>query len=116
MPDDPILERLRTIIFALPETVETDTWGSPHFRVNNKIFVGYGIGDDGPSMSFRADLMEQADLIQQARYSIAHYTGRYGGTTMLLNGKVSWKDVAQHVEGSYRIIAPKRLIKLLDNR
>lgn len=43
---DPVLEKLRRICLALPNTKETMTWGSPHFRVGEKIFTGYGTEDD----------------------------------------------------------------------
>ena len=39
------LQKLRRICLALPEAVETETWGKPHFRVNDKIFCGCGEED-----------------------------------------------------------------------
>ena len=50
MADDP-LERLREICLALPDTKETLTWGSPYFRVGEKIFAGYGEEDGSPSVA-----------------------------------------------------------------
>ena len=41
MAADP-LARVREICLALPDTKETLTWGSPYFRVGDKIFAGYG--------------------------------------------------------------------------
>lgn len=113
-PDDPILARIREIIAALPETEETPTWGSPHFRVRNKIFAGYGVYEGVPQISFQTDLHEQSELIQHARYRIAAYTGKYGGVTMLLNGRIPWKAVAAHLETSWRMKAPKVVVKAWD--
>ena len=33
---------MQSICLKLPNTKETLTWGKPHFRVNDKIFAGYG--------------------------------------------------------------------------
>ena len=40
MSDDP-LGRLREICLALPEATEKEAWGTPTFRVRNKIFTMY---------------------------------------------------------------------------
>ena len=39
---DKVLKQFRKACLAFPDTVETITWGSPHFRVANKIFCGFG--------------------------------------------------------------------------
>ena len=40
MARDP-LPRLRKVCLALPEATEKEAWGSPTFRVRNKLFVRY---------------------------------------------------------------------------
>ena len=37
---ETVLNRMREICLALPDTKETMTWGKPHFRVIEKIFAG----------------------------------------------------------------------------
>ena len=48
------------------------------------------------------------------RFSIAKYVGKYGGIDMQLGKKPDWNEVEQLIVDSYRIIAPKRLVKQLD--
>lgn len=111
MEPDPILDRLRALVAQLPETVETITWGHPHWRVANKIFAGYEAYHGVPVLGFRTDLDEQEQLIQQPKYSIAPYTGKYGGVCLQLTGRIAWKRVEQHLATSWRIVAPKALVK-----
>jgi hypothetical protein len=48
------------------------------------------------------------------RFSIAKYTGKYGGIDMRLGPKPNWDEVEHFIVESYRIIAPKRLVRQLD--
>jgi predicted DNA-binding protein (MmcQ/YjbR family) len=50
----PPLDRLRAICLALPETTEKETWGHPNFRVCDKIFAMYKIGDGRASFWCKA--------------------------------------------------------------
>ena len=54
MATDP-LEKLREICLALPDTKETLTWGSPYFRVGEKIFAGYDEEDGRPSVGLKLE-------------------------------------------------------------
>ena len=40
-----ILDRLRTICLALPEAHEVEAWGTPTFRVKNKLFAMWASSD-----------------------------------------------------------------------
>ena len=51
---DP-LQKMREICLALPDTKETLTWGSPHFRVGEKIFAGYSEEDGRLSIGFKLE-------------------------------------------------------------
>ena len=59
---DPILERLRKICLAFPDSKETLTWGEPHFRVGEKIFAGYSNGGGKVTIGFKLT-MEHADVV-----------------------------------------------------
>ena len=41
MPDLDLLDRVRRICLALPETSEKEAWGEPTFRVRKKLFAMY---------------------------------------------------------------------------
>ena len=118
MADDPAYTRFKAICLALPSTKVTMTWGSPHMRVGEKIFTGWGLEDDGAHWSFsvKLDKDKQAALVQSdPRFAIAAYTGKYGGTTMTVaKGEEDWGEIAALVEEGYRNIAPKTLIAKLD--
>jgi predicted DNA-binding protein (MmcQ/YjbR family) len=99
---------------ALPGATETVTWGHPLFRVADKIFVGYGDDGGGESMSAKVGKGRQAKLIRDSRYSIAPYVGRFGWVQFKLSGKVDWDEVTGLVLESYRLIAPKPMLKKMD--
>jgi hypothetical protein len=117
MADDPAYTRFKAICLALPDTKVTMTWGSPHMRVGEKIFTGWGLEDGGRSWSFsvKLDKDKQAALVQSdPRFAIASYTGKYGGTTMTVaKGDEDWGEIAALVEEGYRNIAPKKLIAMI---
>jgi predicted DNA-binding protein (MmcQ/YjbR family) len=116
MAEDAFHERLLQIVRRLPEAVEDWPWGSIHCKVADKIFVGWGRDESGEmSIGIRTTLELQSMLVaSDPRFSIAKYVGKYGGIDMRLGKKPSWPEVEQFIVGSYRIIAPKRLVKLLD--
>jgi hypothetical protein len=116
-PTSKVLARLREICLALPEAEEIETWGHPTFRVRKKIFVGAGADDDGRAqMSCKAPPGEQQALVaaDPARFFVPAYVGNRGWVGVRLDGKVDWDEIAELVEESYRLTAPKKLSALLD--
>ena len=116
MATDAFHERLLTIVNKLPETVEDWPWGSIHCKVADKIFVGWSRDDNGVmSIGIRTTLELQAMLVgSDPRFSIAKYVGKYGGIDMRLDPDPDWDEVEEFIVDSYRIVAPKRLVRLLD--
>jgi hypothetical protein len=115
---DPFHERLLAMVLALPGAYEDRPWGSVHCKVAGKIFVGWGRHDDGEmGLGFRTNLELQSMLVaSDPRFTIAKYVGQYGGVDMRLGPKPDWAEVEQFIVESYRIIAPKKLVKELDAR
>lgn len=111
------LERFESLCLALPNTKKTMTWGSPHYRVGEKIFAGASVGEDGKeSGGFKLTKEHQAERVaSDPRFTIAAYVGKHGWVDMDLRGKPDWDEVKALVEESYALIAPKRLVKLLDD-
>jgi hypothetical protein len=110
MADDPAYVRFRKLCLALPETKVTMTWGSPHMRVRDKIFTGWGLDDDGRSWSFsvKLDQDKHAALVaSDSRFSVAPYSGRTMMTVQ--KGNEDWGEIAALVEEGYRNVAPKTL-------
>ena len=112
MAVDPAYKRFEKLCLALPEAKMTITWGSPHMRVRDKIFTGWGLEDDGLHWSFsvKLDKDKQAALVaSDPRFSV-HY-GR--ATVTVAKGEEDWDEIAALVEESYRLIAPKTLVAKL---
>ncbi|MEP7121706.1 MAG: MmcQ/YjbR family DNA-binding protein [Byssovorax sp.] len=118
MSTDPFHERLLKIVLSLPGGYEDRPWGSVHCKVAGKIFVGWHRRDDGEmQIGFRVDKELQSMLVaSDPRFTIARYVGQHGGVDMNLGPKPNWAEVEQLIVESYRIIAPKKLVKELDAR
>jgi len=112
---DPILSRLRKLCLALPGTTETLTWGHPNFRVEGKIFIGYGEQAGQRCIGGKVGKPRQRELLRNPRYLYSHYVGRFGWVSLVVEGGADWNEVAGLVLASYRLIAPKRLVTQLDD-
>lgn len=102
-----VFEKLSAICLALPDTVLTMTWGSPHFRVADKIFCGFGEEDGKPVLGFKLKMAHAQRLVKQPRFWPAKYVGKHGWVSMDLAAKKSWDEVAALIRESYELIAPK---------
>lgn len=117
-PDSP-LSRLRRLSLALPEVVEdAGGVGNPSFKVAGKIFVMHVVDHHGDGRTaFWCKAREGAQLALTSsdpeHYFIPPYVGRYGWVGVRLDGPVDWLEAAGLVEDSYRMIAPRKLVRLL---
>lgn len=102
--DDPVLARLEKICLSLPGAVLEFPWGCPHFKVGGKIFCGCGEEKGRRGIGFRVTLPEQALLIQDPRFTVASYVGKYGGTNLSLDGRIDWKEVERFVRRSFELV------------
>lgn len=110
MPVRPI-DRLREICLALPDAAEKETWGSPTFRIKDKIFA---MGFDA-ALWCKAPAGVQAILVGAApeRFFVPPYVGRRGWVGFRLDGATDWDEVVALVRRSFRMTAPKRLAALV---
>jgi predicted DNA-binding protein (MmcQ/YjbR family) len=116
MRKDPMHKKLLAIVMSLPETEEDWPWGSIHCKVAGKIFVGWSRNEEGlMSIGVRTTSIRQAKLVRtDPRVTIAKYVGKYGGIDVCIGPKPDWTEVRDFITESYRLIAPKRLVALLD--
>jgi hypothetical protein len=121
MPKFPVIkdafhDRLLAIVLKLPGAYEDRPWGSVHCKVDGKIFVGWGRHDDGDmSIGIRVDTTFQPMLVaSDSRFTVAKYSGKYGGVDMRLGPKPNWGEVEKFILESYRAVAPKKRLKELD--
>jgi len=113
---DPMHERLKAIALALPGAVEDWPWGGIHCKVNGKIFAGWGRTEDGVmSLGVKTDKALQSMLVaSDERFTVAKYVGKHGWVDMRLGARPDWAEVEQLIVDSYRMFAPRKLVKELD--
>ena len=109
-----VLDHVRAICLALPETKETLTWEQPHFRVGEKIFAGCGEEKGRAVIGFKLEMDHADAIIQDPRFWRAPYVGHKGWVSMDASGVDDWDEVRPLVLESYRLIAPKRTVAKLD--
>jgi predicted DNA-binding protein (MmcQ/YjbR family) len=117
------LSRLRRTCLALPEAHEVEAWGTPTFRVRNKLFAMYSSpdarhGEPRPAVWCKAAAGNQELMVRAnpARFFVPPYVGPSGWVGVWLDRRVDWPEVVDLVRDSYRLIAPKRLLAELDSR
>jgi hypothetical protein len=123
--DDPLLQRLRGICLGLPGVEERVSHGRPTFRAG-KIFAVYGASEklrpgdhrQVPSgLIFTPDPVDLPVIEDDDRFFVPAYYGPYGGRAIdLADPGTDWAEVAELVDASYRLVAPKRLLTELDAR
>jgi predicted DNA-binding protein (MmcQ/YjbR family) len=116
MGESDAIERVRQVCRALPEVEEKPFGGhtAPSFRVRDKLFVM--TSEDGGSMTFKAGPGVQDELVATApdRFFVPPYVGAKGWVGARLDVDQDWDELAELMEDSYRLIAPKRLVARLD--
>ena len=110
------LERLREVCLAFPEAVESGGVGNPSFKVRNKIFAMQYPMDERSSLWVKVLDGVQQMLVSAvpARFFRPPYVGHHGWVGLWLDGEIDWDELADLVDESYRMTAPKRLSAQLD--
>jgi len=122
--DDLGLAKLRDIALSFPEAFEKISWGRPVFSAA-KMFAMYGgsVKTDikgqyiqyPHSVLIKADDSERTALEQDERFFYPAYMGPFGWLGLDLSvADLDWAEVRELVDASYRLVAPKKLIKVLD--
>lgn len=113
---EELLESLRGICLSYPEATEDGNGvGSPSFKVREKIFAMQHGMKGRPSLWCKAPEGVQGTLVgaEPERFFVPPYVGCHGWIGLWLDGETDWEEAGHLVERSYRMTAPKRLIKLL---
>jgi hypothetical protein len=114
---DPIA-RLRAVCLSFPEAVEKSFGGhtAPSFRVRDKLFVM--TSEDGTYLTCKAPPGEQQALVGEdpTRFFVPAYVGHKGWVGVRLDVAQDWDELAEIVETSYRMTAPKHLFAGLEER
>lgn len=117
-----VRDQLREFALGLPESHEDHPWGESVVKVNKKIFIFLGMDEPnekwGPSFSvkLRTEAHDHALAVKGAEPS-GYGLGKSGWVVVPLTAELPEIEVLlDWVEESYRAIAPKRAIKLLDSQ
>jgi hypothetical protein len=113
-----IVERLRTISLRLPEAIEKSAWGDPTWRVRDRIFAMQKGNYEGgrPSVWLKAPEGAQATLVaaDPTRFFVPPYVGHNGWVGIYLDTpRIDWAVIADAIQESYQLIAPKKLAALV---
>jgi hypothetical protein len=117
VPED-IAERVRALCLALPEvTVRVDGWAQS-FDIRRRSFCllvarEAPTGRPVPLLVLRAGPDERAALLSAGRPFFAPRAGRDRIGVLLTDG-TDWAEIRELLTESYRVLAPKKLIALLD--
>jgi len=122
-----IVDALRTICLALPETRQEEAWVGTRWRVRMGTFAhvvtiegghppayASAAGTDGPAtvLTFRAAGAE-LDALAHAGAPFFKPVWFHDIVGMTIDEHTDWVEVAELLTDSYRVLAPKKLIAQL---
>jgi predicted DNA-binding protein (MmcQ/YjbR family) len=107
-----LVAALRKTCAGLPEVEDgVDGFGHTTFRVRRRSFVIAGMGQDGLTVSIKADLPNQALLTRRGPYYRTPYIGQHGWISIDDPGDEEWPEVEALIHDGWRLAAPKSLAK-----
>ena len=121
--DDPFLHRVRELAGSLPGADTKVSHGRPAF-FTKKVFAYYGgsLKIDGEwvqhphSLVVLPDSDDRQALLEDRRAYVPAYLGPSGWIGVDLDDATDWDEIAELLDASYRLTAPKSLIAELDAR
>jgi hypothetical protein len=104
---------IRKLALALPDTEERETWGTPTFRVRNKIFAMFAEG--GSEVWVKSTFDEQRALVamDEGTYFFPPYVGPSGWVGVRYR-TVDHDEMEELLVEAWRLTAPKRLVQAFD--
>src|SRR3954465_4139428 len=113
------LMRLRKLCLALPEAHEVEAWGTPTFRIRNKLFAMYAAtgthhSNERPAVWLKAGAGNQSLMVRAApeRFFRPPYVGPSGWVGVYLDKVADWTELAELLKDAHALVAPKTLLKL----
>ncbi len=118
MTPEAALERLREICTAFPEAEEAGGVGNPSFKVRGRIFAMrhslHRVGRWSLWCKAPPGMQELVVGGDPVRFFVPPYVGSKGWIGAYLDVTVDWDELAELIDESYRMTAPKRLVAELD--
>jgi predicted DNA-binding protein (MmcQ/YjbR family) len=113
--DRAVFKGLRRVCLALPETAETSSWGHPNFRAGKRTFCAFELFGGRPSIALRVAPAAAKQLARRRHFFLTPY-GRGVWVSRWLDVGADAKSLAALIDRSYRQVAPRKLVRLLDSR
>lgn len=117
---DDLVARVRTIVCTFPEVTERTSHSAPSFFVRGKKTLANvwndHHGDGETAIWTAAGPGVQAELVELEpdRFFVPPYVGHRGWIGVRLDVAVDWDEVASILADAYRLVAPKTLVRQLD--
>ena len=115
--------KVRKMCLALPEATEKEAWGTPTFRVKDKMFAMWtdadshnGKGNEAVWIKSDSDNQQLMISLEPKRYFSPPYMGPSGWVGVYCNAKTDWKQVEALLRDAWTAIAPKKLRQMHEGR
>ena len=123
-----VLRELRPICLALPEAYEEEAWVGTRWRIRKRTFahvltVEAGVDSahsrvvatDGPTtvVTFRSSGPE-LEMLREAGHPYFYAGWGRDVVGMVLDAATDWTEVTELLTESYCVLAPKKLVALVD--
>jgi predicted DNA-binding protein (MmcQ/YjbR family) len=120
---DPVLARVRAIALSLPGAMERVSHGRPNFYTS-RTFCYYGGSERGDAdrvrhdtaILFKPDPDDEPAMRQDPRLWEPAYLWPGGWLGLTIDDDTDWTEVAELIDASFRVTAPRRLVRELDDR
>jgi hypothetical protein len=111
------VRRVRALCLALPEVTERLNHGDPSWLIRRRTIAQFTERnpDDRPGIWCPAPPGDRQALVaaDPQRFFEPHFGGD-DWVGIYLDQSTDWKEVGELIEEAYRLVAPKKLVKLLD--
>lgn len=116
VPED-VETNLRTVCLALPDAYEERAWVGTRWRVRGKTFAHVlGVEIDSvvrTVLSFRSQ-GEELEILRHTGHPFFVLGWGRDAMGMVLDAETDWSEVGELVTESYCVLAPKKLVALVD--
>lgn len=110
-----MVAELKRICARLPGvTSERDGWDHLAFKVGKKSLALLGDHEGVPSLGIKTDVETQAALVKRGGFVKTPYVGQHGWVSTADPNSVDWDTVEELIVDTYRAVAPKKLVRQLD--
>jgi len=118
-PSEPIRragDALAALCLGYPEVHEDNPWGERAFKVKGKVFVFASATATGLSCTVKLPVSHEEALDQPYASATGYGLGKHGWITARFapGDTLDFATLRAWIDESYRAVAPKKLVKQLD--